>query len=204
MDTSADEDGKRVSAMIDHTQQMGGVVDHLNIMKLEYLFKLNSTARNNDPAAKLQIDERVSLLRSVSLFKKLHTVDLTQIALVAEERSLSTGSVLAQQGEQGDELFIIVSGKVSVRVSGGDSVEKEVACRCAGDYVGEMAVIHDEVRMASLVAIEDVSILALSQANFRKILRDRPETSVAVTRVLAERLIEAAEYNTKTKAASAS
>lgn len=190
-ETAEDEDGKHVGAMVDHAQRMGCIVEHLDITKLEYLFTMNEITDAHDVNVTLKIEARVELLRSVSLFASLHDIDLMQIALVTDERAFDTGSRLAAANEQGDELYIIARGEVSVRVPCDDGSEKTVACRVAGDYVGEMAIIRDERRTASLVANGEVLILVLSQANFRKILRDRPETGLVVTRTLAERLIEA-------------
>ncbi|NND91692.1 MAG: cyclic nucleotide-binding domain-containing protein [Granulosicoccus sp.] len=193
--TADDEDGRYVGAMVAHAQRMGCILDHLDITKLEYLFAAHETVDAHDRHARLKIDDRVELLRKVSLFSSLHHVDLTQIALVTEERQYEDEALLASIGEQGDELFIIAQGEVSVRVPGEDGPDRTIACRCAGDYVGEMAIVHDEIRTASLVANGDVLILALSQVNFRKILRDRPETGFAVTRTLADRLIEASRFD---------
>ena len=190
-ETAEDEDGRHVGAMVNHAQRMGCIVEHLDITKLEYLFTMNEITGAHDANATLKIDARVKLLRSVSLFASLHDIDLMQIALVTEERAFEHESQLACVDEQGDELFIIAKGEVSVRMPCEDGAEKTVACRRVGDYVGEMAIIRDEIRTASLVANGDVLILVLSQANFRKILHDRPETGIVVTRTLADRLIEA-------------
>lgn len=188
-----DEDGRLVSSMVDHTYEMGGMVDHVDITKLDYLFSINTTVRKRDLNAALPIDERVKLLKSVSLFSALHSVDLAQIGLVAVERNFDDGASIARQGEAGSELFIIAEGLVSVVMTSDDSTDSEIAQRGPGECVGEMAVIHDEIRTASLVAKGKVLMLVLSRENFRTILRNRPDTSVAVTRTLAERLIESSQ-----------
>ena len=68
--------------------------------------------------------------------------------------------------------------------------ESELAVRGAGEYVGEMAVISRKPRMARLVAVGDVRTLCIGQKQFEGILRERPETSLAVMRVLCDRLRE--------------
>ena len=65
-----------------------------------------------------------------------------------------------------------------------------LARRGPGEYVGEMAIISQEPRMASLVAQGDVRVLNIEQAQFEAILRERPDTSLAVMRVLCARLKE--------------
>ena len=87
-------------------------------------------------------------------------------------------------------MYIIVSNEVRVvaRTEGG--AETELARRKNGDYVGEMAFISREQRMASLVAAGDVRLLYIDQQRFEGILRERPETSLAVMRLLCARLRE--------------
>jgi CRP-like cAMP-binding protein len=82
-------------------------------------------------------------------------------------------------------MHIIVSGEVVVVTSG-----REVARRHEGDVVGEMAVIADQPRMASLLARGDTRLLTIGQRQFAGILRERPEASLAVMRVLSQRLAE--------------
>jgi len=128
--------------------------------------------------------ERVLFLRRVKLFAKLTPVDLKQIAAVAKERLFLDGETIVQQGEPGDEMYIIVSGEVSVLNIGGT----ELARRKPGDFVGEMAIISQQPRMATLVAVGDVRTLCIGQKQFEGILRERFEISMAVMQELGERL----------------
>ena len=84
-------------------------------------------------------------------------------------------------------MFIIVSGEVKV-CSHQDGVEMEIARRKAGDYVGEMSIIGREPRMASLVAVGDVRTLCIDQQSFEGLIRERPDVSLAVMKVLGQRL----------------
>jgi HEAT repeat protein len=128
--------------------------------------------------------ERVLFLRRVKLFANLTPVDLVHIAAIAQERLFPDGEVIAQEGDSGDEMYIIVSGEVSVINESGH----EMACRKPGDYVGEMAIISQQPRMATLVAAGDVRTLSISRKPFEEILRGRFEISLAVMRELCERL----------------
>jgi HEAT repeat protein len=140
-----------------------------------------------DTLATLSVMERILFLRRVPLFADLAPVDLQQVAALAAEQVFPDGEVLAEQGEAGEEMFIIVSGEVRVLAHGA-----EVARRGTGDVVGEMAIISQEPRMASLVAAGAVRVLCLDQASFEGLLRERPDVSLAVMRVLCARLREAA------------
>ena len=137
--------------------------------------------------------ERVLFLRKVPLFGELPPADLQPIAGIAEERAFAEGDTIAEQGEPGDAMHIIVSGEVSVIAhhgSGRPGDEHVVAVRSAGDVVGEIAVITNEPRMAGLVARGDVRVLSIARPQFESILRERPETALGVIRVLCQRLAE--------------
>lgn len=138
----------------------------------------------------LSLMERILFLRRVPLFLDLTPSDLKQIAVIAGEHLFATGDVISEQGEMGEEMFIIVSGEVRVMTQGTDGTEVEIARRGAGEYVGEMSIISREPRMASLTASGEVRVLCIEQADFEELLRLRPETSLAVMRVLCERLRE--------------
>ena len=134
--------------------------------------------------------EKVLFLQQVPLFAGLPPKDLVQIASVTGERAFSDGAIIAEQGETGDVLYIIVSGEILVStLQDGDS-QVELGRRQPGEYVGEMAIISDEVRMARLSALGEVRTLCINRREFREILHHRPEASQAVIDTLSKRLRE--------------
>lgn len=138
----------------------------------------------------LSLMDRILFFKRVPLFANLSPVDIKQVALLAEEEVFSDGEEIAHEGEAGDVMFIIVSGEVKV-CSHKDGAEVEIARRTAGDYVGEMSIIGREPRMASLVAVGDVRALCIDQKSFEGLIRERPDVSLAVMKVLGQRLKEA-------------
>ncbi len=138
----------------------------------------------------LSLMERILFLKRVPLFSDLPPSELKQVAAIADEHLFVDGEIMADQNEPGDEMYIIVSGLVRVIVSNEGEPDVELARREAGQYVGEMAVISRKPRMARLVAEGDVRTLCIGQKQFEGILRERPETSLAVMRVLCDRLRE--------------
>ena len=137
--------------------------------------------------------ERVLFLRKVALFAELPPQDLEPIAMIAEEHAFADGDTIAEQGEPGDAMHIIVSGNVSVVAhdgSAGHGDPRILAMRSSGDVVGEMAVVTNEPRIAGLVARGDVRVLSIARRQFESILRERPETALGVIRVLCQRLAE--------------
>jgi HEAT repeat protein len=138
----------------------------------------------------LSLMERIVFLRRVPLFVDLTPADLKHVAEVATEQVYPDGEVIAEQGEPGDEMYVVLSGEMRVLVNRDDQAATEVARRVPGEYVGEMAVITQLPRMASLVADGDVRALAIDRRRFERILRERPEASLAVMRELCNRLVQ--------------
>jgi hypothetical protein len=139
----------------------------------------------------LSIMERILFLRQVPLFAELPPQELKQVAAIAWEHYFTEDEMIAREGELGDEMYIIVDGEVKVLAESEPGESEELARRGPGEYVGEMSIISHEPRMASLRAAGDVRMLCIGQKEFEGIIRERPETSLAVMRELIERLKEA-------------
>lgn len=132
--------------------------------------------------------ERVVVLRSVPLFADLPPEDLKPIAAIATEQRFEDADTIAEQGDPGDEMHIIVEGYVMVILREPDGHRRVLAVRSAGDVIGEMAVLTSAPRMASLAAKGAVRLLTIGRREFEAMLRERPETSLALVRELCRRL----------------
>ena len=141
-----------------------------------------------DTITTLSIMERILLLRRVPLLAALSPADLKRVAAIATEHHLMDGEILFEQDEPGNEMYVVISGEVGVMISGGENGNREVARRKAGETVGEMSVISGNLRTATLIAAGDVHLLCLDQKSFEGLLRERPEVSLAVMRMLCDRL----------------
>jgi HEAT repeat protein len=154
--------------------------------------ELVSTAREGGSMtrtlATLPLIDRVIFLRKVPLFADLPPSDLRSIASITEEHSFSDGDAIAEEGDLGDAMHIIVSGEVSIVVGRSGAGTRTLAVRSPGDVIGEMAVITSQPRMASLLARGPVRVLTIGQRQFTSILSERPETSLGVMRILCQRL----------------
>jgi HEAT repeat protein len=146
-----------------------------------------------DTVTGLSIMERILLLRRVPLLADLSPADLKRVAAIASEHHFLDGEVIFEQDEPGDERYVVVSGEVRVLVKNEQHENKEVARRRDGETVGEMSVISGSVRSATLAAAGDVHLLCLDQKSFEGLLRERPEVSLAVMRMLCERLRQATQ-----------
>jgi HEAT repeat protein len=134
--------------------------------------------------------ERIIFLRQVSLFSNLKFPDLKRIAEITGEHLFTDGEIIAEEGELGEEMFIIVSGSVRVLTYSQNGDEIELAHRNAGEVVGEMSIIDQQPRMATLIARGEVRALCIEHQDFEAILRLYPETSLSVMRVLCNRVRE--------------
>jgi hypothetical protein len=137
----------------------------------------------------IPVIERVLFLRKVPLFADLPPLDLERVARIAEERGYADGEPIGAQGEPGEDLHIVVEGTIRV-VQERDGVEHELARRSGGEVVGELSLLRNTPRMASLIAEGNVRTIRIGNREFESMLRERPEVALGVMRVLADRVVE--------------
>ncbi|MEO1200236.1 MAG: cyclic nucleotide-binding domain-containing protein [Pseudomonadota bacterium] len=135
----------------------------------------------------MSLDEEVTLLKSVPLFKGIAPGKLKLLAFISDRVRFSSGEALMEQGAEGDAAFVIIDGTADV-VIGGDGDRRVVATLGRNDIVGEIAIIADIPRTATVVARNDIEALMISKANFLKLLREVPEIALEVLRVVGLRL----------------
>ncbi len=128
------------------------------------------------------IDE---LLAAVPLFEGLSKKQLSQISSLMTPLDIAAGRVLAHQGEFGREFMIVLKGEIEVARDG-----KVIAVRGAGDYVGEIALLDDRPRTATLTARTDIVVEVLNRAEFSSLLAEAPELSSQIRATMARRLAE--------------
>ena len=135
----------------------------------------------------VSILERILLLREIPIFADLSAEDLELVAGVAREEWYPQNTAVFHQGEEGSVMFVIVEGRLQV-IRTADGAEQVLAQRGPGDFVGEMAVIESEPRLATVLTLSDVRLLAIDGETFKGILRERPDVSFAVLRNISSRL----------------
>jgi CRP/FNR family cyclic AMP-dependent transcriptional regulator len=149
----------------------------------------------------LDLIERAIFLRRTVIGRELPDPALRVIAEVAREVTFRAGSVMAVEEEPGDEMFLVVSGRVVVRKLGrkpppratGEALGQLVG-RFEGDAVlGEMAVLEDERRSASMEAESEVVVLSIQREDLRDAIGLCPDLAFALFRVLAARIRKADE-----------
>ena len=130
--------------------------------------------------------ELVSTLKRVPLFAGLSDRDLKRLANTLSERSFPAGHEIAVEGKEGVGFFVIESGEVSVS-RGGAHVRK----LGPGDYFGEMAVIDQGPRSASVTADSDVKCRGMTAWSFRPFVESHGEVAWPLLEALVKRLREA-------------
>jgi HEAT repeat protein len=140
------------------------------------------------PETSLGEIERMLELRRVPLFERLEPEDLQRVAAVADERSFQPGTTIVQEGDVGSELFVILEGRVRVVRVEPDGSERQITSYAAGDHFGELAVLLERPRVATVVAETEVRTLVIGGDGLTAILRERPEASMAMLVTLAERI----------------
>lgn len=135
----------------------------------------------------MSLDNEVDALRKVPLFHGIDSGKLRLLAFISDRTRFREREHLFEQGDKGDSAFIILEGSADVLVST-ERGDRVVATIGAHDIVGEIAILCDVPRTATLVARTDLDVLMVSKENFLKLLAEFPEMALEVMRVLALRL----------------
>jgi len=128
-------------------------------------------------------------LRSVPLFKGLSPKQLESIHAVAQTREFAKETLLFREGDTGDSLYLIVSGRVRAVLMAEDGREVILAYLGPGEIVGEMALFNpDERRTATVVTAEPSTLLILSGHQIMEVLLQNPPIAISLLRTLTQRL----------------
>jgi CRP/FNR family cyclic AMP-dependent transcriptional regulator len=135
----------------------------------------------------MSLDQEVEILRKIPLFTKVDPAKLKLMAFASERMSFKKGQSLFHQGDVGDSAFIVVEGKAEVIIN--TNTDPLVVARIGkNDIVGEIAILCDIPRTATVTAVEPMVTLKLTKDLFFRMLTDFPEIGIEVMRVLAHRL----------------
>jgi HEAT repeat protein len=141
-----------------------------------------------DTARTIGSIDTMLMLRRVPLFDGLDPEDLQRIASTCGERLFPAGTVLMREGDLASELMVLVEGSVRVVRVDASGAERLIRHYQAGDHIGELAVLRERPRAATVVADEDVRVLVIHGESLKAILRERPDAAMAMLATLAERI----------------
>ena len=128
-------------------------------------------------------NSKIDLLKKVPLFSGCSKAELGALALTADELDLRDGHVLTREGSAGREFFVLVDGTVRVTKNG-----DTVAELGAGDWFGEIALITQTPRTATVTATSPVRVLVITDRAFRHVVEEMPSIAIKVLHSVGERL----------------
>ena len=131
----------------------------------------------------LHRNEKVELIKRAPLFWNCTRRELQQIAQLADEIDLREGKEMTRQGERGREFFVLLEGDADVIKDG-----RTINTLGAGDFFGEIALVSDTPRTATVTATSPVRALVITDRAFRRLLKDQPEIQGKVLAAVAARL----------------
>lgn len=102
--------------------------------------------------------------------------------------TFETGATLFREGEVGDSVYFIMSGKVKVYKTLNDGRLEELAILKDGEIVGEMAVLDDRPRSATVTALEPTEVMIVKKENFLSRMEQQPKLAINFLKLLAERI----------------
>lgn len=129
------------------------------------------------------MNAKVELISKVPLFAGCSKQELGLVARIADEIALPGGTSVFEQGKRGREFCVLVAGEVEIRQG-----PTRLRALTAGDFFGEIALILDAPRSATVTATTDVRLLVIDQAAFRRLLREVQSIQDKVLEALASRL----------------
>jgi CRP/FNR family cyclic AMP-dependent transcriptional regulator len=132
--------------------------------------------------------DRLILLKKSPIFSMVMTDDLRVVAQAMEKQQYFAADRIFEIGDQGDHLYIIVSGKVGISLEAKSSEKSYVAMLSAGDCFGEMNLLDDLPRSATADVIEDTTLLSLEKTRLRGLIQSYPDMSIGMLRSLSLRL----------------
>lgn len=176
----ADDENDAVRALVDSANQLGGK-DNITAL----VVTVAESGAGDERLRKLAL--RRKLLARTPLFRPLNDREILRVLQVTTTAQYADGEVVMREGETGDELFIVLSGRIQVRH--GDAV---IATLSAGEHVGEMALIRSQPRSATVQSEGSSELMVIRRADFFDILRKEHQLAVKLlwqfTGVLADRL----------------
>ena len=133
--------------------------------------------------ARVRSATKVDLIARVPLFAGLSKSELGQIASIADEIDLPADKVLIREGERGREFFVLLEGEAEVTRKG-----KKLATRGGGEFFGEIALVSNLPRTATVKTRQPARALVLRDIEFRALLQKTPAIAVKVLQAVADRL----------------
>ena len=136
----------------------------------------------------MNLNEEVEILKGVPIFAKIEPAKLKLIAFTGERMTFNAGQELFHQGDQGDAMYVILGGVADVLIDTDKGGQIAVAEMRKNNFVGDMAILCDVPRTATIKAREPLTTLRISKDMFYRLVAEVPQMAIEVMRELAHRL----------------
>jgi potassium-dependent mechanosensitive channel len=124
------------------------------------------------------------LLRKVSYFEHLNDIELRHIIEEGYRQTLNVNEIICRENDPGDSFYIILSGSVDVYV---ESIDKHVAVRHAGEFIGEMSLLMGMPRTATLQTLEETTLFVVDRSNLQSLLQKQKGLADKISEELSQR-----------------
>ncbi len=140
--------------------------------------------------AKIKPASVEEMLSKIPVFEKLLVKELRQVASIVHRRQYVKGEFVFYQGDPGLGMYVIEKGKVGIVVVGDDGAQKEIAEMSDGDFFGEIALLDESARSASVIVKEDSELIGFFRPDLFEIIEKTPKTGLKIVVKLAEMIGE--------------
>lgn len=161
---------------------------------------IDVTEVERDQGKTMLFKDEIQMLKRVPFFSEMEPAKLKLLAFASDRVSYHSGDVLFRQGDVGDAAYVLLTGKVDVLI---DSPAGQIKLTemTGNAIVGEIAILCDSVRTATVRASTNVEALRIGKEQFFKLMSDFPDVTIKVMRVLAERLTQTTAELSKARTA---
>ncbi len=133
----------------------------------------------------------LAALKSFHMFQNLSDERLEPISRSAILRNVSRGAIVLHAGDRTDNIYFVLSGNLKVLVSDEDGREVILTMMGPGEVFGEMGVLDEDVRSATVLAVSSANLVVMSKGDFKRVMLDNAEVALQITRNLVQRLRQA-------------
>ena len=128
------------------------------------------------------------MLKELELFSELSDRELQDVAALAQVRKLETDTTVFHEGDPSDQIFVVVNGRVKIVTTSSDGKEFILSVLGAGQVFGEMGLLEEAPRSASVSTITEVELLVIKHDDFDHLLKTSPGISRKLMAILSRRL----------------
>jgi len=139
----------------------------------------------------MALEQNKAFLRRVPLLSSLNEQQIEALAAGSTRRNFPKGRTIVSEGEPSQSLYILLSGRAKVQRSDSEGKEVILAVLGSGDFFGEMSLIDDAPRSASVITLESCDFMAIAKDSFKSMLMQSNEMCLAVMKGMVARLREA-------------